>query len=105
MVQCMADTFAALGHPTRMRIVTECCRTPRSTSQLQQLCKPITLTGIRKHLQVLEDAGLLRRRKVGRTVWCSVEPKAIDDASQWLHDIRAFWTDQLESLATALEQR
>lgn len=105
MVQQTADVFAALGHPTRMRVVTECCRAPRSTSQLQAACGPITLTGIRKHLQVLEDAGLVRRHKVGRTVWCSVTPEAIDDASAWLRDLRAFWTTQLDSLATALEQQ
>lgn len=101
----MVDVFAALGHPTRMRVVTECSRGPRSTSQLQHLCEPITLTGMRKHLQVLEDAGLVRRRKVGRTVWCSVTPEAIDEAAAWLTDIRAFWTAQLDSLATTLEQQ
>lgn len=105
MVQQQAEVFAALGHPTRMRVVAECSRGPRSTSQLQHLCQPITLTGMRKHLQVLEEAGMVRRRKVGRTVWCSIAPDAIDEASAWLNDLRGFWTAQLDSLSNALEEK
>lgn len=104
MVQQPAEVFAALGHPTRMHVVAECSRAPRSTSQLQAACGPITLPGIRKHLQVLEDAGLVRRRKVGRTVWCSIAPEGMDGASDWLREVRAFWTTQLDSLATTLER-
>ena len=87
-----------------MRVVTECCRAPRSTSQLQAACGPITLTGIRKHLQVLEDAGLLRRAKVGRTVWCSAVPGSTDAAADYLQRLQSFWTDQLDSLANSLEK-
>lgn len=103
--QSPVDVFAALGHPTRMRMVTECCRAPRTTSQLQHACEPITLTGASKHLRVLQDAGLIRRRKLGRTVWCSVVPEAIDPALAYLQQVRDFWTEQLDSLATSLEGR
>ncbi|WP_446665530.1 ArsR/SmtB family transcription factor [Flexivirga sp. B27] len=97
-----AAVFAALGHPLRMRMVTECCRAPRTTSQLQHACGQISLPGTRKHLQVLEDAGLVRRKKVGRTVWCTVVPGAVDPALTYLQQVRDFWTMQLDSMATSL---
>ena len=100
----MADVFAALGHPTRMRVMTECGRAARSTSQLQRSCAPISLPGMRKHLQVLEDAGLLRRTKVGRTVWCSAVPGSTNAAADYLLRLQSFWTDQLDSLANSLEK-
>lgn len=58
--------------------------------------------GTRKHLQVLEDAGLVRRKKVGRTVWCTVVPDTVDPALTYLQQVRDFWTTQLDSMATSL---
>ncbi|NHN54280.1 helix-turn-helix transcriptional regulator [Calidifontibacter sp. DB0510] len=103
MVQHREDVFAALGHRTRLQVMAACCRRPHSTTELSRLCAPITLTGMRKHLAVLEDAGLIERRKSGRTVWCTARPGALDDATAYLAQLQTFWTGQLDSLARHLE--
>ena len=62
----------------------------------------MTLTGMMKHVRVLERAGLVIREKRGRTVWCRLNPVPLKAASDWVDRYRVFWDTQLDSLAKHL---
>ncbi len=59
---------------------------------------PMSLVAVAKHLKVLEGAGLLARVRVGRTVRCTLQPSALQDAAGWLGSYRRFWTERIDSL-------
>ena len=65
----------------------------------------MSLPGFMKHLRALEDAGLLRRRKTGRVVTCSLTAKPMRDALGWLARYEAFWGDRLDALARHLDRQ
>jgi DNA-binding transcriptional ArsR family regulator len=96
----LTTTFGALADPTRLAIVS---RLSRGDATMGELAEPhrITLPAMTKHVGVLVDAGLVRRRKVGRTVVCTIRPEAFSEVEQWLGDLTAYWNstvDRLEEL-------
>jgi DNA-binding transcriptional ArsR family regulator len=96
-------TFAALAHPTRRAILTRLSQ--GEVASVSDLAEPfdVSVMAISKHLRVMEVAGLIRREKDGRVQRCSYDPAAIGLASDWIETHRAFWTQQLDSLARYLE--
>jgi DNA-binding transcriptional ArsR family regulator len=56
-----------------------------------------------KHLDVLSDAGLIKRAKAGRTVTCRLSPEPMREAMDWLARYERFWTDNLDRLAAFVE--
>jgi DNA-binding transcriptional ArsR family regulator len=97
MVQCY-EVFAALGDPTRQRMVELLTQRQRTVSELAGQFS-ISLPGTLKHLRVLQDVGVVRRTKCGRTVTLQLEPEALGAAEEWLHRTRTFWSQQLGNLA------
>jgi DNA-binding transcriptional ArsR family regulator len=98
----LTATFSALSDPTRRAILDQLGRGPASVSDLAKP-HPMSLPAVTKHLGVLEAAGLVVRRKTGRTVMCTLNPRPIAEAASWLTDRESFWTaslDRLESLIT-----
>jgi len=59
---------------------------------------PITFNGVSKHVKVLEQAGLVRRKVRGREHWLRLNPAPLRDASRWLEHYRQFWDSRLEAL-------
>jgi DNA-binding transcriptional ArsR family regulator len=57
-----------------------------------------------KHLKVLENAGLLRRRVAGRTHLCRIEAGPLETADAWLRHYERFWTERLDALAAMLAE-
>jgi DNA-binding transcriptional ArsR family regulator len=96
--------FAAVADPTRRAILSRLRRGPATVGELARPF-PVSLNAISKHVKVLEGAGLVRRRVVGRRHYCAVEPKALEDAAAWLADYRAFWTARLDALERHLLKR
>lgn len=92
------ETFAALGDPTRHRLVQLVARGTASPSALAQQVG-LSLPGTLKHLGVLERAGVVTRSKSGRTVTVALRPEAMTEAEEWLARTRMFWTHQLGNLA------
>lgn len=80
-----AAVFSALGDPLRYRIVERLASGPATPTQLCEL-QEITLTGLLKHLDVLQRAGLLERHKSGREVTCTLRTEPLDTAQHWLRD-------------------
>ena len=102
MVQYSTDqldaVFSALGDPTRRAILA---RLSEGATSVSELAAPhnMSLTGVAKHLRVLEDAGLLTRKKEGRVVWCDLEPEPLKDAAEWIAHYQRFWEERLDALA------
>lgn len=82
-------TFAALADPTR-RAVLE--RLGSGTATIGELAEPfgMSLTGMKKHVRLLEDANLVATEKVGRTRQCRLVPYAFEGISAWLHRLDRF---------------
>ena len=95
--------FAALSDERRAWLVGLLAQRDHTVSELAATV-PISLQGTLKHLAVLEGAGLVSRRKQGRTVTVHLESDCLEDAEQWLRRTRSFWLRQLGSLAAALAQ-
>src|SRR5262245_40956966 len=94
--------FHALADTTRRRIVAELARGPSSVGDLAAPFS-ISLAAISKHIDVLEDAGVVARAREGRFQRCHLEPHALDEASSFIEYYRSFWTDTLDGLAEHLE--
>jgi DNA-binding transcriptional ArsR family regulator len=96
-------TFSALADPTRRGILE---RLGRGRATITELAEPfgISLTGLKKHVQVLEDAELVRTEKVGRTRWCSLGTQDLDAVQQWIVSYRLILDERLDRLGELLER-
>jgi DNA-binding transcriptional ArsR family regulator len=97
-------TFAALSDTTRRALVMRLAQEPGLS--VSELAAPfaMSLPAVMKHLDVLSDAGLIKRSKAGRTVACRLDAEPMRDAFEWLNRYEKFWSDRLSSLATFLEE-
>src|SRR5436305_14877478 len=96
-------TFAALADPTRRSILAHLARGDR---RVTDLARPhdMSLPAVSKHLRVLEDAGLLRRRRYGRVHEMQLNAEPLKKAAQWVENYRKFWEGSLDRLAAYLEK-
>lgn len=96
-VEQLDRTFAALADPTRRGMLE---RVSVGTASIGELAAPfgITLTGARKHVQVLEAAELVSTEKVGRTRLCSLGPRRLDDLQDWIDGYRRALAGRLDRL-------
>ena len=98
-------TFAALADPTRRALLARLdAEEEISVSELARPL-PMSLPAVMKHLDVLSDAGLITRKKHGRTVSCRVNAAPMEDAMKWLIQYQRFWTLTLDRLAKFLEAK
>src|SRR5258708_27113501 len=101
----LTRTFAALVDPTRRAILARLEREEGAT--VSELAKPfaIKLPAVMKQLDVLDDAGLITRSKVGRTVTVRLSPEPMRAAMEWLRRYERFWSRSLDRLATYAERK
>jgi len=99
--QPLDTVFAALADPTRREVVKLLALGSRPVTELSQPF-PMSLPGFMKHLSILEDAGLIKREKLGRVVSCTLLGGPMKDASEWLTRYREFWEKRLDALARFL---
>src|ERR1700722_8550408 len=103
--QRLDRTFAALVDPTRRAILA---RLERSDGvSVSELAEPfaIKLPAVMKHLDVLDDAGLVTRKKSGRTVTVRLRPQPMREAVEWLRRYERFWSSSLDRLAAYAENK
>lgn len=95
--------FSALADPTRRAILT---RLKLGEATVTQVAQPFetSLPAISKHIRVLEEAGLLARRKDGRTYHLRLVARPMKIAAQWLEQYQWFWESQLDSLEQFLRE-
>ena len=96
-------TFAALADPTRRAILT---RLASGEASVAELARPFAMSqpAISKHLKVLERAGLIRRGRDAQRRPRRLEPKRLDEATEWLERYRRLWEGNYRRLDALLEE-
>jgi DNA-binding transcriptional ArsR family regulator len=105
MVQLSARldvTFAALADTTRRRVLERLGRGDASISELAA-ASHMTLTGIKKHIRVLERAGLVTTRKMGRVRYCRLGPRRLEEEIAWIAKYRTMLEARYDRLGEFLE--
>lgn len=97
--------FAALSDPTRRAMLARLEQEAALTVSDLARPLPIKLPTVLKHLDVLSDAGLVRREKQGRTVTVRLTPDPLKAASDWLDRYQRFWSAGLDRLVEMAEAR
>jgi DNA-binding transcriptional ArsR family regulator len=97
-------TFSALADPTRRAILERLSHS--SSAAVSDLAEPfdITLTGLRKHLLVLEAVELVATEKIGRRRQCRLGPRTLDDAGQWIAGYQRMVEARFDRLSHFLQQ-
>jgi len=103
MVERLDATFHALSDPTRRGMLAALTLGEQS---IGALAEPLAMSfaGASKHVKVLEGAGLVTRRKVGRTQLCRLNPTPLAEAEQWLKQWETFWNTRLDTLEALLRE-
>ncbi len=89
--------FAALADETRRGILARLGESPATVSELAEPAG-ITVTGMAKHIRVLEDAGLVSTAKVGRKRECRLGDERLDEAMAWISFYQRLWERRLDGL-------
>lgn len=102
MVERLDAIFAALADPTRRGMLASLALGERS---IGELAAPYTMSfaGASKHVQALERAGLVERRKSGRQQLCRLRAEPLGEADAWLRQWEEFWTVRLDALEALLK--
>jgi DNA-binding transcriptional ArsR family regulator len=95
--------FGALADPTRRGILERLGRSEAGITELAEAFG-ITLTGIKKHVGVLEAAGLVKTEKIGRVRVCRLGPRRLDDETAWIAEYRRMLEGRLNRLGNFLER-
>ena len=100
--QVLDRRLSALSDPTRRAIVE---RLSEGEATVSELADPfdMSLPAVLKHLGILESAGLMRSRKVGRVKTCRLAPAALDPVAAWVEERRDIWKRRLDALEGHLE--
>jgi DNA-binding transcriptional ArsR family regulator len=101
-MQVLDLVFAALSDATRRGLLT---RLLDGEATVGDLAEPLqmSLPAVSKHLRVLENAGLLKRRVEGRTHHIKANPKPLREAVNWIEHHRQFWEGSFDKLAALVE--
>jgi DNA-binding transcriptional ArsR family regulator len=97
-------TLNALADPTRRAIVERLSHGPATISELAEPLH-ITLTGVKKHVAILEEASLVTTRKVGRSRQCTLGPGRLEDLELWIEQYRQSVERRLDRFGQMLERR
>jgi DNA-binding transcriptional ArsR family regulator len=104
MVENRLDTtFHALADPTRRGMLANLALGEKSIGELAEPFR-MTFAGASKHVKVLEDAGLIERRKVGRTHFIRIDAKPLEEAERWLRQWEKFWNVRLDRLEALINR-
>ena len=97
-------TFAALADPTRRAVLERLGDGPATISELAAPAG-MSLTGLKKHVRILEDAELVTSEKHGRTRHCYLGPRRLEDVNDWLEGYRRAWEDRFGRLDEIIERK
>ena len=96
-------SFAALADATRRGVLDQLARGDASITDLADKFD-MTLTGMKKHVGVLEHAGLVTTEKVGRVRNCTIGPSRLEEEMEWISQYRQVWDARFEALDRVIEQ-
>src|SRR5688572_6253517 len=96
-------SFAAISDATRRGVLEQLGRADASISDLAEKFH-MTLTGMKKHVGVLEHAGLVVTEKVGRVRTCTLGPRRLEEEMAWIERYRQFWASRFDALDEVVEE-
>ncbi|PBB16589.1 metalloregulator ArsR/SmtB family transcription factor [Mesorhizobium sp. WSM4313] len=96
-------SFAALSDATRRGILEQLGRAEASITDLAEKFH-MTLTGMKKHIGVLEQAGLVTTRKAGRVRTCTLGLRGLEEEAAWIESYRRLWDARFEELDKVVEE-
>jgi DNA-binding transcriptional ArsR family regulator len=96
-------SFAAISDATRRGVLEQLGRADASITDLAGKFH-MTLTGMKKHVGVLEDAGLVTTEKVGRVRTCKLGPRRLEDETAWLERYRQMWDARFDELQCVVDE-
>lgn len=96
-------SFAALSDATRRGVLEQLTRADASITELAETFD-MTLTGMKKHVGVLEQAGLVITKKVGRVRTCRLDPGGLEQEAAWIEQRRQLWNARFDALDTVVEE-
>jgi DNA-binding transcriptional ArsR family regulator len=100
-------SFAALSDATRRGVLEQLGRADASITELAEKFH-MTLTGMKKHVGVLEQAGLVTTEKVGRVRTCKLGVRRLEEEAAWIESYRQLWDarfDELDKIVEELKQK
>lgn len=107
MVQHWSDhldaSFAALSDSTRRGVLAHLGSTDASITELADKFH-MTLTGMKKHVVVLEQAGLVTTEKVGRVRTCKLGPRRLEEETAWIERYRQLWASRFDELDDVVDE-
>lgn len=95
--------FSAISDATRRGILEQLGRSDASITDLAESFH-MTLTGMKKHVSVLEQAGLVTTKKVGRVRTCRLGKRRLEEEAAWLEQYRQMWSARFDELDNVLEE-
>ena len=95
-------SFAALSDATRRGVLEQLGRADASITGLAQKFH-MTLTGMKKHVSVLEQAGLVSTEKLGRVRTCKLGPRRLEEEAAWIERYRQVWDARFDDLDKIVE--
>ena len=96
-------SFAALSDATRRGVLEQLGRSDASITDLAERFH-MTLTGMKKHVGVLEEAGLVTTEKIGRVRTCKLGLRALEEEAAWIERYRELWAARFDALDRVLEE-
>ena len=96
-------SFAALSDATRRGVLEHLGRADASITDLAKKFE-MTLTGMKKHVGVLEQAGLVSTKKIGRVRTCQLGPRRLEEETGWLERYRLRWEARFDELDKVVEE-
>ena len=96
-------SFAALSDATRRGVLEQLGRADASITELAQKFQ-MTLTGMKKHIGVLEQAGLVATEKVGRVRTCKLGSRRLEEETAWMEGYRQLWASRFDELDKVVEE-
>jgi len=100
-------SFGALSDATRRGVLEQLARSDASITDLAEKFH-MTLTGMKKHVGVLEQVGLVTTEKIGRVRTCKLGPRRLEDETAWIERYRQLWDarfDELERVVSDMKQK
>ena len=96
-------SFAAISDATRRAVLEQLGRADASITDLAEKFH-MTLTGMKKHVGVLEQAGLVTTQKVGRVRTCKLGSRALEEEAAWIEKYRQLWAARFDELDEVIEE-
>lgn len=97
------QAFAALADPTRRALLSRLESGEKTLSELAAPL-PMSLMAVQKHVRILEEAGLVETRKLGRSRYVKLRPEGLLPVTQWVQLSKQRWNTAFDRLARALEE-